>query len=87
MGQRGGATDCGTGSTCPVWRELVRARTPLQASNSYVLGSSTGGVIGVITYATPLGPSRSCIVLGHGQGDGSDDVKSEQDVWAGGTGD
>ena len=42
-------------------------------------------MIGVITYTTPLGPSRSCIALGHAQGDGSDDVKSEQDVWAGGT--
>ena len=77
-GQRGGATDCGTGSTCPAWRELVRERTPLQASDSYDLGCNTGGVISAITYDTPLG---------HSQVDGSDDVRSEQDVWEGGTGD
>jgi hypothetical protein len=74
-------------AACPAWRELVRERTPLQASDSYDLGCSTGGVIGAITYDTPLGPSRSCIALGHAQVDGSDVVRSEQDVWEGGTSD
>ena len=41
----------------------------------------------MITYDTPLGPSRSCIALGHAQVDGSDVVRSEQDVWEGGTSD
>jgi hypothetical protein len=51
------------------------------------MGCSTGGVIGAITYATPLGPSRSCITLGHAQVDWSNNVRSEQDVWEGGTSD